>query len=80
MRHPRSAVREAVRILGGPTRASCACLVSNKAVYQWLDLGYVPTRRNALLMARATEDRGTPISAARLMALPEPGEATRMTG
>lgn len=62
-------VIEAVRIVGGPTKASWVCQVSAAAVYRWYKLGYVPDTRAAVRLADATKEAGTPISIAALAGL-----------
>lgn len=49
-----NAVTEAVRRVGGPTKASHVCRVSAAAVYKWRKLGYVPDTRAALALAAAS--------------------------
>lgn len=50
----RSAVDEAVAKVGGPTKASHICGVSNTSVQQWKTLGYIPRSKFAVLLAEAS--------------------------
>jgi DNA-binding transcriptional regulator YdaS (Cro superfamily) len=47
-------VKEAVAIVGGPTRAAHICDVSNTAIHQWIKAGRVVTLSSALKLAEAS--------------------------
>lgn len=62
-------VTTAVDVVGGPTQASFICRVSAAAIYKWRKEGWVQDSRAAVLLARATQEKGTPISVAALAGL-----------
>lgn len=51
---PENPVAIAIRQAGGATAAAHACRVSNSAIYQWLELGFVPRSKYAVLLAEAS--------------------------
>jgi len=69
-------VREAMDVLGGRLEdVAVVCRCSAQAVHKWLKVGLVPSGRYAVLIARATLERGQPVSVDRLVGLPVEGTA-----
>lgn len=65
-----TAVDEAVRLVGGPTKAALACRVSFHAVYKWRIKGLISDSRSAVMLSEATGGR---VSVRELAGIP-PGE------
>jgi hypothetical protein len=62
-------VSRAVDIVGGPTEASFITRASAATIYKWRKEGYVADSRAAVLLARATQEKGQPVSIAALAGL-----------
>lgn len=74
---PTNALEEAVAVFGNVQAFAKFMGLTKARVYDWLELGYVPTREKALRLSEALLRRGHPISAARLMALDEGSDTER---
>ncbi|MBU66050.1 MAG: hypothetical protein CL858_11430 [Cupriavidus sp.] len=50
-----NAVRLAIERIGGPTKASNACCVSNATIFNWINRQHVPDIDKANLLAKLAE-------------------------
>lgn len=73
-------VAQAVEAVGGVGYAAAYCEVTQEAVYQWLDKGFVPGTVAAVRLARATLMAGKPVSIPALAGLEEQHKPTGTDG
>lgn len=59
---PRPTVDDVIRVLGGPTKASHACLMSVAAIYDWAQRGFIRNGPAAYRLAQAARAKGLEVT------------------
>ena len=67
---PLSKLEEAIRAVGGPSKASHLCDVSVNTVYRWKELGFISSGKQAVLLAQAAKRAGVKLGVEDLVGLP----------